>query len=78
MIETLITNPACPSHSMARKGKAREVNTVIDTSYSGSLTLPPALVAEFPYAFSSRVTLADDTELQYSKTVIRCIQKLML
>ena len=42
------------------------------------MTLPPALVAEFPYAFSSRVTLADDTELQYSKTVIRCIQKLML
>jgi len=40
-----------------------EVNAVIDTGYSGSLTLPPALVSELglSYAFSSRATLADDT-----------------
>ena len=40
-----------------------EVNAVIDTGYSGSLTLPPVLVAELelPYAFSGKATLADDT-----------------
>lgn len=48
---------------MVRRGKAWEVNAVIDTGYSGSLTLPPALVSELglSYAFSGRATLADDT-----------------
>ena len=38
------------------------VNAVIDTGYSGALTLPPALVAELdlPYVFSSKATLAED------------------
>ena len=62
------------------------VNAVIDTSYSGSLPLPPALVAELglPYAFSSRATLADGTEVGFRVhrvTVLRdskpCIQKPM-
>ena len=45
------------------EGQTREVNAVIDTGYSGALTLPPALVAELglPYEFSSQATLADDT-----------------
>ena len=45
------------------EGQVREVDVVIDTGYSGSLTLPPALVAEMelPYVFTSKVTLADDT-----------------
>ncbi len=49
------------------EGQTRKVNAVIDTGYSGSLTLPPALVAELglPYAFSSRATLADDTEVGF-------------
>ena len=36
------------------EGQTREVNAVIDTGYSGSLPLPPALVAELelPYVFS--------------------------
>ena len=48
---------------MIRRGKAWEVNAVIDIGYSGSLTLPPALVSELgvSYAFSSHATLADDT-----------------
>ncbi len=46
------------------EGQVREVDVVIDTGYSGSLTLPPAPVAELelPYVFSSKATLADDTE----------------
>lgn len=48
-------------------GQTREVNAVIDTGYSGSLTLPPALVAELelPHVFSSKATLADDTEVSF-------------
>ena len=50
------------------QGQAREVDAVIDTGYSGSLTLPPTLVAELelPYVLSSRATLADDTEVDFS------------
>ena len=49
------------------EGQAREVNAVIDTGHGGSLTLPPALVAELglPYAFSSRATLAGNTEVGF-------------
>ncbi len=32
------------------EGQTREVNAVIDTGYSGALTLPPALVAELEVA----------------------------
>ena len=41
---------------------------MIDTGYSGFLTLPVALVAELglPYVFSSSATLADDTEVGFS------------
>ena len=50
------------------EGQAREVSAVIDTGYSGYLTLPPSLVAELelPYVLSSRATLADDTEVGFS------------
>lgn len=49
------------------EGETRELNAVIDTGYSGSLTLPPALVAELglPYVFSSRAALADGTEVGF-------------
>ncbi len=49
------------------EGQMREVNAVIDTGYSGYLTLPPALVAELElsYVFSSKATLADDTEVSF-------------
>jgi len=48
-------------------GRNREVTAVIATGYSGSLTLPAALVAELelPYVFSSSATLADDTEVGF-------------
>ena len=50
------------------EGQAREVDAVVDTGYSGSLTLPPSLVAELelPYVLSSRATLADDSEVGFS------------
>ena len=49
------------------EGQTWEVNAVIDTGYSGALTLPPALVAELelPYVFSSKAKLADDTEVGF-------------
>ena len=49
------------------EGQTREVNAVVDTGYSGSLTLPPVLVAELelPYVFSSKAALADDTEVGF-------------
>ena len=49
------------------EGQSREVEAVIDTGYSGSLTLPPSLVAalELPYVFSSSATLADDREVAF-------------
>lgn len=48
-------------------GQTREVNAVIDTDYSGSLTLPPELIAELelPYVFSGKATLADDSEVGF-------------
>ncbi len=50
------------------EGQAREVDAVVDTGYSGSLTLPPSLVSELelPYVLSSRATLADDTEVGFN------------
>ena len=49
------------------EGQTREVSAVIDTGYSGALTLPPELVAdlELPYVFSGKATLADDTEVSF-------------
>ena len=49
-------------------GPEREVDAVIDTGYSGSLSLPPSLVAELelPYVLSSKATLADGTEVDFS------------
>ena len=49
-------------------GQPWEVDAVIDTGYSGSLTLPPSLVAELelPYVISSKATLADGSEVGFS------------
>ena len=45
-------------------GQARETEAVIDTGYSGFLTLPPSLVEELglPYRFGGRAFLANGSE----------------
>ena len=49
------------------KGQARDVEAVIDTGYSGFLTLPTALVAELglPFAYIGRALLANDDEVTF-------------
>ncbi len=49
-------------------GQARDIEAVIDTGYSGMLTLPPELVAELGLSFrsSGRVILANGTEDAFS------------
>src|SRR5262245_25546111 len=46
------------------RGREREVEAIIDTGYTGSLTLPPALVATLGLRFRSveRALLADGSE----------------
>ena len=43
------------------EGQAREVDAVVDTGFTGFLTLPPALVAELglPFETTGHATLAD-------------------
>ena len=45
-------------------GRSLEIDGVIDTGYSGSLTLPPDVIAmlALPYRTSGRAVLADGTE----------------
>ena len=49
------------------EGRAREVEAVIDTGYSGFLTLPTALVAELglPFAYMGQAFLANDTQVEF-------------
>ena len=48
-------------------GREVEVEAVVDTGYTGSLTLPPPLVAELqsPYLSEGGAILADDTEVGF-------------
>ncbi len=48
-------------------GPAREIEAVIDTGYSGSLTVTPALVTELglEYRSRSRAILADGSEVNF-------------
>lgn len=48
-------------------GQTREIDAVIDTGYTGFLTLPPELVAEleFPFASTAWATLADGSEVDF-------------
>ena len=48
-------------------GQTREIETVVDTGFTGYLTLPPALVRELalPFVTSGRATLADGSEASF-------------
>ena len=48
-------------------GQPRDISAVVDTGFSGFLTLPPAVVGELdlPFAFFGRAILADDTEVSF-------------
>ena len=48
-------------------GQVREVEAVIDTGYTGYLTLPPALVdeLELPFAYVGRAFLANDDQVEF-------------
>ena len=48
-------------------GQAHHIEAVIDTGYSGFLTLPPRLVAELglPFAHIGRAFLANDDEVEF-------------
>ncbi|MDE0039365.1 MAG: clan AA aspartic protease [Gammaproteobacteria bacterium] len=48
-------------------GQSREIETVVDTGFTGYLTLPPALVRDLalPYVTSGWATLADGSEVSF-------------
>ena len=48
-------------------GQVRDIEAVVDTGYSGFLTLPTALVAELglPFAYIGRAFLANDDEVSF-------------
>ena len=48
-------------------GQAQDIEAVIDTGYTGFLTLPTTLVAELdlPFAYIGRAFLANDDEVTF-------------
>ena len=49
------------------EGQTQDIEAVIDTGYSGFLTLPAALVTELglPFAYIGRALLANDDEVTF-------------
>ena len=49
------------------EGRSQEIEVVVDTGYTGFLTLPAALVAELrlPFAYVGRAFLANDDEVEF-------------
>ena len=60
--EAIITIPLQGS-----EGRTREIEAVVDTGYSGFLTLPPGLVDELglPFAYMGQAFLANDAEVDF-------------
>ena len=59
------------------EGQAREVDAVVDTGFTGFLTLPPALVTELglPFETTGHATLADGSEVSSIPTALQCCGK---
>ena len=51
----------------APEGRTRDIEAVLDTGYTGFLTLPIGLVAELrlPFAYVGRAFLANDDEVEF-------------
>ena len=49
------------------EGRTRDIEAVVDTGYSGFLTLPPELVDELglPFAYIGQAFLANDAEVDF-------------
>ena len=49
------------------EGQVQDIEAVVDTGYSGFLTLPTALVAELglPFAYMGQAFLANDAEVDF-------------
>ena len=49
------------------EGRTRDIEAVVDTGYSGFLTLPTGMVAdlELPFAYVGRAFLANDDEVSF-------------
>ena len=49
------------------EGRTQDIEAVVDTGYTGFLTLPPALVNELglPFAYVGRAFLANDDEVEF-------------
>ena len=49
------------------EGRIRDVEAVVDTGFSGFLTLPPRVVAELglPFAYIGQALLANDAEVDF-------------
>ena len=61
--EAVVTIPL-----QAPEGRTQDIEAVVDTGYSGFLTLPPGLVAQLqlPFAYMSRAFLANDAEVRFA------------
>jgi clan AA aspartic protease len=54
-------------HLQGPEGRTRDIEAVVDTGYSGFLTLPAVLVAELglPFAYTGQAILANDDEVSF-------------
>ena len=50
------------------EGRTQEIEAVVDTGYTGFLTLPPMLVNELglPFAYVGRAFLANDDQVEFN------------
>ena len=54
-------------HLQEPEGRTRDIEAVVDTGYSGFLTLPTTLVAELglPFAYMGQAFLANDAQVDF-------------